>query len=334
MNARRLAALLVLSSMLVPQLAVAQGSDADTATARELTRAGYAELDKKAYQAAADLFARADALHHAPTVSLGLARARAALGKLVSAQELYSLVVHEVLPSGASAAFVQAHEDAQRELDALSPRVPSVVIQVTGPAAPKVSVDGDDVPRMALGVRRPVDPGKHVVKAVAPGFYPREATFVVAEGGAENVTLELKPDGTPQVVAPPPSTGPGPVAPPPAPPLVDARTRRLLGLVGLGVGGAGIVMGAVAGAVAVSKHGQLASACPAGRCVIGVAGSDALPGEVSSYKTAGLVATTGLIAGGVLGVAGAVLFATAPRSAAVTLTPAVGLGYVGAQGSF
>jgi hypothetical protein len=332
MMLRRAVAVLVLLSAFVPALCMAQGSDADKATARELTRDGYTALDKKDYAAAADLFARADALHHAPTVSVGLARARAGLGKLVSAQELYSLVVHEALAPGAPAPFVAAHDEAQRELDALSSRVPAVILQVKGPAAPRVTVDGDEVPRASLGVRRPVDPGKHVVKATAPGFYPGETTFAVAEGAAETVTLELKPDGTPQIVAPP--TSGEVVAPPSSPPPPPDGTRRMLGLIGIGLGGAGIVMGAIAGGVAVAKHGQLATACPGGRCVIGVAGSDGLPSELSGYVTASNVSTTGLVLGGVLGVTGAILFATAPGTRALAVTPVVGLGYAGALGRF
>jgi hypothetical protein len=323
MNVRRPVTVLALLSALVPAVAWAQGSDADKATARELTRDGYAALDRRDYAAAADLFVRADALHHAPTVSVGLARARVALGKLVSAQELYSLVTHEALPPGSAAAFVQAHEEAERELAALTPRVPAVILQIEGPAAPQVSLDGADVPAVALGVKRPVDPGKHVVKVAARGFYPAETTFTSAEGAVETVTLELKRDGTSEGV-------PGP------PPLVAGPTRRVMGLVGLGLGGVGIVVGAVAGGLAVAKHADLAKACSGGNCVLGTPSSAGLPGEVSAYRTDGIVSTAGFIAGGALAVTGAVLFATAPRFATApsAVAPVVGPGYAGVQGRF
>src|SRR6201999_2886024 len=115
---------------------------------------GYDALEKKDWAAAADRFTRADALCHAPTVTLGLARAQVGLGKLVNAQEIYSRVVHEPIPANASAAFSRAVDDARRELDALGPRVPSVLINVKGVDAPKVTLDGVDVPNAALGVKR------------------------------------------------------------------------------------------------------------------------------------------------------------------------------------
>jgi PEGA domain len=207
MTRRWFSAALLACASLVPSLGEAQApppSDSDIATARKLTVEGLAALEQKDFVRAEGAFTKADALYHAPTVSLGLARARAALGKLVGAQEAYSRVVHTTVPADASPAFVKAIEDARRELDALTPRVPSVIIQVKGSATPKVTVDGVEVPSAALGEQRPVDPGKHVVRANAPGFAASEATVTLAEGKTETVTLELKPgESTPLVQAPP-----------------------------------------------------------------------------------------------------------------------------------
>ncbi|MFT3767791.1 MAG: hypothetical protein QM820_20235 [Minicystis sp.] len=192
MNVRRFLAAICLASALAPAAAFAQVSDADKATARDLTIEGYAALDKKDFTTAADRFKRADSLFHAPTISLGLARAYVGLGKLLAAQEAYSRLAHETVPANAPAAFTNAVADAQRELAALQPRVPGVIINVKGPAEPKVTLDGGDVPNAALGVKRPVDPGKHVVKVMAPGFTAAEASFTAAEGKVETVTVELE----------------------------------------------------------------------------------------------------------------------------------------------
>jgi len=174
---RSLAALLFLAA-LAPAAARAEISDADKATARELTIQGGDSLKAKDFQGAADRFGRAQNLFVAagapvpPTVRVGLARAYVALGKLVGAQELYSKVTHEVLPPNAPAPLVSAVEDAQRELAALAPRVPGVVIQVKGADTARVTLDGAEVPSAAFGVKRPADPGQHVVRAGAHGFTP------------------------------------------------------------------------------------------------------------------------------------------------------------------
>src|SRR5690242_12546885 len=90
------AALLVLTAFVtttaLPRGAFAQ-SDADKATARELGKEGQAALDKKDFKTAEDRFKRAEALFHAPTLALGLARAYTANGKYVAAQETYNRII-------------------------------------------------------------------------------------------------------------------------------------------------------------------------------------------------------------------------------------------------
>jgi len=357
MNLRRTFAALLFLSVLAPASAFAQVSDADKGTARDLTIQGYDALKNKDYAAAADRFSRADSLYHAPTITLGLARARAGLGKLVSAQELYSRVAHETVPANASASFTNAVEDAQRELAALGPRVPGVVINVKGADAVKVTLDGTDVPSAAFGVRRPADPGEHVVLALAVGFSPVEVKVTLVEGKAETVTLELKPGpGGPAALPGPTPTGPavGPASPgpaggqaglgpviggPPPPgltpdqPDTSGPTRRMVGFVGIGLGGAGIVVGAITGGLAASKHSDLAKQCPGGTCPISQMSS--IQSQIDSYNSMGTISTVGIVAGGALALTGIILVATAPKAPRrAGITPVIGLGYAGAQGSF
>jgi hypothetical protein len=350
MRVRRcLAAILFLAS-LAPASALAQVSDTDKATARQLTLDGYEALDKKDWATAADRFTRADGLYHAPTVTLGLARAQVGLGKLVTAQELYSRVVHETIPANASAAFTRAVDDARRELDALTPRVPSVVITVKGSAAPKVTVDGVEVPNAALGVKRPADPGKHVVRAQGVGVSPVDVTVTLVEGKSETVAIELKPGpgGLPPAIVAPPPPPPGVVPLPPQPNLGPATPppgvtpdqggssgspRKTIGFAGIGVGAAGLVLGGVMGGLALGKHADLLKTCPLGHCIPGTEGTN--QANIDSYHTFGLVSTIGFIAGGALAATGVILVVTAPKAkTTATVTPLIGLGYLGAQGSF
>jgi hypothetical protein len=354
MNARRfLITTLLLSCALTPTIALAQTSDADKATARDLAIEGYQALESKDYTAALDRFTRADALYHAPSVILGLARAQVGLGKLVAAQELYSRAAHETLPPNASTGSKKAVQEAQTELDALVLRIPSVVINVKGSDAPRVTLDGIEVRAAALGVKRPVDPGKHVITASATGFVTSEVTVNLAEGKSESVTLELKPRQTepPPVVAVAPAAklptltpeltpmAPVPTTPvlsEPQPDQVTAKglTRKTLGFVALGVGGAGLIIGGITGGLALGKHGDITKSCGEGHCPKGTEAT--WQPEIDSYNTMGAISTIGFITGGALAATGVVLTLTAPKGSPTraAVTPLVGPGFIGAKGSF
>jgi hypothetical protein len=334
---------LALAFALAPAAALAQTSDADLAVARDLAQQGQDALDRKDFAVAADRFARAGELVHAPTLEVGLARADVGLGKWIAAQELYHRILREGAQAGAPPAFVKAVAGARRELDALEPRIPSVVILAIGSASARVTLDGVPVPRVALGITRPVDPGVHVFRTEADGFAPVEVTLTIAEHKAETVTLELKAGraGAPldpwnaHAAAPPAPApavfNPPPLPPPPPPaPAQGGSIQRTLGFVGLGVGGAGLVVGVVSGIAALGKHSALAEVCPGGQCVN-------QQSAVDSYHLVADLSTAGFIAGGALAATGVVLLVTAPRRRApegAWIAPVVGAGYAGVEGRF
>jgi hypothetical protein len=261
-------------------------SEADKTTARALAEEGHAALDAKDYATAADRFKRAEKLYHAPTLLLGLARAYVGLGKFVEAKESYNLVIREKLGPDASDAFKQAVEDAQREIVGLDAKIGWVTIRVEGPEEPKVLIDDAEVSAASLGVKRAVNPGPHVVKASANGYDPGETNFNVEAGSSQDVTLKL-------------------VANPDA--VVDGgaedggATLRLVGFIAIGVGGAGLIVGAVTGGLAMGKHSKLEDNCPGGQC------PPDQQDNLDSFHTLGTVSTVGFIAGGVLAAAGIVL---------------------------
>jgi hypothetical protein len=260
---------------------------------------------------------------------LGHAKAQIGLGKLVAAHELFARIVREGAPAGSPPAFGKAVAEARKAMEAMEPRIPSVVITVKGHAAPKVTVDGVPVPAAALGVNRPVDPGKHVVRAEAEGFAPTEVPFSVAEGKTAAVNVELKPAAAAPKAAPPPPP-PRPEVPAPQPAAKGGSTQKILGWSSLGIGGGALLMGAVTGGVALKKHGDLAAVCQGGHCT----GQDA---AISSYHTMGTLSTVGFIAGGALAVTGVVLVVTSPKAKPgkeAAVIPIVGPGFVGAEGRF
>jgi hypothetical protein len=314
--------LLALSLLAAASPAAAQ-SDADRATARTLAAEAHEAFDRQDYAGAADRFARAYGLVHAPTLALGLARAQAALGKLVAAQETYRRILREGVPKGSPKPFLKALEDAGKEAAALEPRVPFLLIRVEGAPSVRVTLDDVEVSAHALGVKLAADPGAHLIRASADGFLPAETRLVLAEGKTETVTLSLAPA---PVAAPPPPVGAADSAP-------RGSGQRVAGIVVMGVGAAGLALGAVMGSMALGKHGKLADECTlaGGRC------PQSAKNDLGSYNTFGTVSTVGFVAGGAAAVAGLVVLLTAPKAkppATGGLGPVIGAGYLGLEGRF
>jgi len=312
--------------------AVAQ-SEADKATARALAIEAQQALKAEDYQAAADKFRRAESLYHAPTLLVGLGRAYVGLGKYVEAMESYNRVIREKIPDNASDAFINAVEDAKREVVGLDQKIAWVTIVVggsssahpDGPSSPAVTLDGVEVSVASLGVKRAVNPGDHELIASADGFEQGSTSFSVVSGQAKDVTLDL--------VAAAATTGESPTVDEPVDTTDEGDSvMPVLGWTAIGIGGAGLALGAVMGGLAMAKHGDLSDACgDGGQCPADQQDS------LDSYRTFGLVSTVGFIAGGVLAASGVVLLLAAPSDsaeAAGQVRLQVGLGHAHAAVRF
>lgn len=316
-------------------------SDADRATARQLGQEGQQALENKDFATAEDRFRRADKMVHAPTLMLGLARALAAEGKYVEAQEAYNRIVRDGLPAGAPDVFKRALEDAKREVDTVSPKVASVTITVKGTggvdiAEPVVTLDEHPINSASLGVRRAIDPGAHVLRVTADGYKAAEVKFTVLEGATADEPLMLEKDlsappavataGTPATATTNATTTPDVGSQP-------SGARKALPFVAFGVGAVGLGLGVVGGVLALGKHSSLSSSsnCSGSHCD-GNASSD-----ISAYHTDGAISTVGFIVAGVGAAAGVILLLTEPKSSpttGLTVSPVIGLGSVGATGTF
>ncbi len=325
---------LAVALLLEPASALAQ-SEADRATARALAAEGYQALTASDYATAEERFRRADALVHAPTLVVDQARALVGLGRLVAAQERLEFVLREGVPSDAPFPFKRAMEDAARLVEDIKPRIAWLTIVVKGPSAPLVAVDGKAVPLAALGVRRATDPGTRIVRVTAEGYVTQELTAKLAEGGEQNLEVELQPDDSQ-----PPAAVPLAAAKPPdkqrevkaAP--ISGRTRQTLGIVALGVGGVGMVAGSVTGVLALKKRSSLKDQCPDNHC------SADLKDDVDRYHLMGTL--SGVSFGlGVVGLAtGATLLwlvgdsSEQPKTSKPSLEPSIGFGSIGLRAMF
>jgi hypothetical protein len=160
-----------------------------------------------------------------------------------------------------------------------------------------------------------VDPGQRVVVATGEGYQKREETVTIAEGESKTMQVGLLP---------------APKEPPPPPPPTHTA-QRIAGYALLGAGGAGIVVGAVAGGLSLPKRSALLAACKDNVC------SPSLADDVAAYNRLKVTAIAGFAAGGALAAAGGVLLITIPRAAVAkegALAPVVGPTYLGVKGAF
>lgn len=340
------AALLMMSGAALAQ------DNASKMSARQLAVEGLKAYDQGQYYEAAKKLRQAYDVVQVPTVALHLGRALAQLGKLVQASELYLQATRLPVPAANRALQEQAQREAADERAKLMSRIPSLAIVLEGatPEQATVTVDGVVVPPALLGSRA-VNPGQHRIEAKR-GAEVAVQDAQVAEAEKRTVVLRFAPSteradqpasaaaaagaaqtggpaansGPPLVGATPPPTSPptaGQPAPsPPARTLAThsepasaghADTRRAVAWVGLGVGGAGLVLSAVTGVMALSKRSSLdASGCTDGHCY------DDQDPDVGAYNRARTLAAIGAVVG-IAGVAGGlVLMLTAPRSETTT----------------
>jgi hypothetical protein len=281
----------------------------DEASRGEARKIGYAGVE--AYQAGDFATARerletAYQMLRVPSLGLWSARALAKLGKLVEAEARYLEVIQLPTSVGDEAIQEQARRDARNERAALTRRIPTVVVRVEGAPANEVAVTIDDAALLgsALGENHMVNPGPHKVDGTR-GTARASVAITVAEGEQREAVLRFAAapaaaatsggtDAGLGVQRPAVSTGPDP--------------RRTIGWVTLGTGGAGLLIGAVSGFLAMSKKSDLDKA----GCANGSNCPASERSNVDSYNNLRVVSGVGLIAGAALAGVGAYLLLTAP----------------------
>lgn len=286
------------------------GDDADRQAARALGYAGVEAYQAGDYAKANDKLARAFELLRAPSLGLWSARALVRTGDLMAALARYREVV--TLPIGTGNADIQnqARIDAQRELSELSLRVPRIRLSTDAARPEHVDVWLDESKLSPGFLSRSIElnPGEHRIRARSEGRQI-EIYFSVAERQNRAVTLRFGTATSARrslhsvdtVNAVDASTSADDES---------VKTRRILGWVAVGTGGAGLLVGAVTGALAMDKKSELddSPACDNRGC---------LPSErerVESYDTLRWASSAGFITGAALGAVGVTLLLLPTRS--------------------
>ncbi len=264
-----------------------------------------------------------------PGTAVNLADCYEKTGRVASAWARYL----EAASLAHHAGQTEREQYARDHAAALEPKMARLTI-AAGASVPGLEVlrDGAVEDNAILGTPVPVDPGPHEIGARAAG---KKAWKKIVEipAGAGRIVIEIPPledaaEGSPVALPPPPSPD---VALPATPRATqNGSSRKRVGSAVLAVGGAGVVVGAIAGGLAIGKHGALASACPQGVCTNE-------SGAIAGYHTLGTLSDVGFVVGGALAVTGVVLVVTAPKTSPAKqawVSPIVGPGFAGVKGSF
>ena len=301
--------------------ALAQPSADQKETARNLMDIGDAKAEAGDLKAALEAYRGANDIMHVPTTGLALGKVLEKLGLLAEARETLLDVARHPTSPGESPVFAEARAEASSLAAAIAPRIPTLTVAVKGaPSGVEValSIDGQLVPAAATSLPQKLSPGHHVVRATAHGFRKAETAIDLAERETRSLELTL--------VASDDDTAPD----------EHGSSTHWLTWVGVGVGSAGLLAGAVAGPIALKKTADLR----ADDCVGDVCGTDDKT-KVDAARSLANAATGGFIVGGVgvvLALVGALALSggdePAAEPAAARVLPVVGPGYFGLEGVF
>ncbi len=247
------------------------------------------------------------------------------LGKLASAWTYYL----DAADSAKAVGSQEREKFARERAEAVKPRLTRVVVSVPAKAR---AIAGLEVRRDGVALREgqwetpiPVDPGRHVVAASAPGKVAWE-TAIDADEPGKTITVAI-----PSLEDTPPPKALAVEAPKPLPPSAPPQQgpvprQRIAGIVVGVVGALALGVGAGFGGSAASK---LAQSNDAGHCDAQSFCDDTGLALRRDAIGAATISTVGVIAGSVLLAGGVVLVLTAPARSApagaglarVTLAP-------------
>lgn len=274
----------------------AQDGNAAVAFAKE----GRAAFDASRWDEAYDLFAKAQAAASSPVFELYMARSRRNAKKLIDARSIYLGVTRRTIAADAPASWQQAVVDAQAELAVLIGQIPSVVVDASkSPPGTTLRVDARPV---RPGETVDVDPGEHVVVATHDGRSSEKR--VTLSPGQRGVRVEIgegaASSASPASPSTPPDDGKG-----------NSSGSIVPGVIGLAVGGVGLGLGGLFGALALGADGDVTTACPENRCDDETELASAKDDQSSSQGLAD-VSTVMFVVGGVAAATGVVLLVIRP----------------------
>ena len=299
--------------MFVVGTVAAEPSAGDKESSRQLFAEGMKALEAADYKGAAKSCGAAFKLVPASTPGVCLGRALVGLNKLVEARDVFLAASRYPSKDGEPAVIIEAGATAGAEAEKLAPRIPTLTLSISGAveAQLRASIDGEDIASETIKSPRRVNPGKHVLVVGADGFADERVEIELAEGEKKRVPIALH---------------------------ASASSSRMptAGWIAIGVGGAGLIVGSIVGALAFKDKSTLN-----GECKTPTTCPTSAQGDLDTLRSHTLLSTVGFVIGAVGIGAGIVIWRiggddAAPRKetpktdAALTMAP----GWLGLRGRF
>jgi hypothetical protein len=289
----------------LPLPAAAQPGSPDQATAEALFQDARTLMHEGRIEEACGKFAGSLKIEPKLGTLLNLALCHEKQGLTATAWGEFTTAATRARARGAD----QRLEFAEAHRDMLAARLSRVRLQKpTRPIASlAITIDGTPLDAAAFDTALPVDPGTHVIVFSAPGKVAATLSINVSPGPSEvHVPVPELRDEVP-VLPVPVAPRPAPVARPQLAPVAPSRAPLRapippdepnegyspLVYVGFGIGGAGLLVGAITGAITLSKGGDVDEICPNARCT---------PEGRAKIDDATVVANVSNVAFGVAGV--------------------------------
>lgn len=319
------------TAMTTTRVARAQ-SAADLETARTLHKEGKELRAKGDLQGALVKLRAAHELGKTPITGIELAKTQVMVGQLVEARETCLGIQRVPIAADETERSSSARDEAQKLAEEVRPRIPTIVIKLTGVPAGKVPtllVDRIPVAASQVGEARKVNPGRHEV-AAKQGQGEEAMTIVeVAEAETKEVVLQVPPEPATA------ETPPGPTGPqPPGAPATEMRPRYGVAVGGFVLAGAGLIVGTATGLAVMSKKDTLDGECINQEC------GTKYKEDLQSARTMATVSTVAWVVGGIgagIGLYGLLSKTEHVKETAKTkpyVAPWIGAGSVGVNGAF
>ncbi len=234
--------------------------------AEELFLDGRKELEQSHFDVACQRFTESMSAHPSIAAQLNLGLCHENAGRFATAQRAYRHAQDMALRANDAERAAAASEAAT----ALVPRVGRVALSFARrPGRVELWIDGKRVDAIELAQPVAIDPGDRVIEVRAAG-YRAWSTHAIGVNGTSAAVAVPELTATKGEVDPRDLTDGGDAAPgelsaaAKGAPHSDWRPgMRTAGFVALGVGGAGIVVGAVFGGLALSAKGDMKDKCAA-----------------------------------------------------------------------
>lgn len=295
--------------MSIANSAHADSTDHDRLRAEALFNEGREAVKADDYATACPKFEESLKLARRAGTLFNLAQCEEHEGRLVTAVALYKEGIVVLEPGDPRLG------PSKQQLAIVEPRLPFLTVKLAGvlPPGGRVTLNGREIE--ALDKEFAVNPGKHILKVLAPKHTDEVSAFFMAEGAHETKTVKA-----------------GARIPDPPPPPNPITPQRIAAVASLGLGGLGFLGAAITGGLLVSTNARVEKECPQSVCLT------AAGFEASKQGKPLLIGNTVAWGVGIAGV-GTGLFLLFkekqdPKPTKPTHSLVVNPGFVGIEGSF